>query len=401
MDSGILRRAAELVVAAAIGAGLTLGGVAVFAGLDGHTTTVREIVSGGPTSAPASFRTGRPLSINQIYRSAAPGVVQVTSTSVVRLQNGNPFGFDIPGFSFPQEETQRALGSGFVIDKAGHIVTNYHVVAGAQRVQVSFSSADQINATVVGKDPSTDVAVLKIDTHSRALTPLQLGNSDAVHVGDTVYAIGNPFGYARTLTSGLVSAVQRQITAPNSLPIDGAIQTDAAINHGNSGGPLIDAAGRVIGVTSQISTGTTGQQGNLGIGFAIPINTVRNVAAQIIQSGKVEHAYIGVSTTPITPQLARVFNLPTTSGLLVDTVTNSSGADKAGLRGGRTNVIVQGNTYTLGGDIIVEADGQPISTYDQLRSIVAKHKPGEKLTLGIYRQGHKKSVSVTLGEAPK
>jgi S1-C subfamily serine protease len=337
----------------------------------------------------------RGLTPEQVYRRDAPGVVQITATTTTKVSS-DPFNI-LP----PTTQTQQSLGSGFVIDKAGHIVTNYHVVAGAQRVQVSFSSADEINATVVGKDPSTDVAVLKIDTHSRALTPLQLGNSDAVHVGDTVYAIGNPFGYARTLTSGLVSAVQRQITAPNSLPIDGAIQTDAAINHGNSGGPLIDAAGRVIGVTSQISTGTTGQQGNLGIGFAIPINTVRNVAAQIIQSGKVEHAYIGVSTTPITPQLARVFNLPTTSGLLVDTVTNSSGADKAGLRGGRTNVIVQGNTYTLGGDIIVEADGQPISTYDQLRSIVAKHKPGEKLTLGIYRQGHKKSVTVTLGEAPK
>src|SRR5205085_2267674 len=185
MDSGILRRAAELVVAAAIGAGLTLGGVAAFAGLDGHTTTVREIVSGGPTSAPASFRTGRPLSINQIYRAAAPGVVQVTSTSVVRLDNNStdPFGIPLPGFSFPQQETQRALGSGFVIDKAGHIVTNYHVIAGAKSVEVSFSNHDSMKARVVGKDPGTDIALLKVDARSRALTPLALGDSDTVRVG--------------------------------------------------------------------------------------------------------------------------------------------------------------------------------------------------------------------------
>src|ERR671937_459120 len=170
MDSGILRRAAELVVAAAIGAGLTLGGVAVFVGLDGHTTTVREIVSGGPTSAPASFRTGRPLSINQIYRAAAPGVVQVTSTSVVRLDNTDPFPFQIPGF--PRQETQRALGSGFVIDKAGHIVTNYHVIQGARSVEVSFSNHDSMKAKIMGRDPGTDIAVLKVDAHSRALTPL-------------------------------------------------------------------------------------------------------------------------------------------------------------------------------------------------------------------------------------
>src|SRR5919204_194733 len=179
MDSGILRRAAELTVAAVLGAGLTLGGVAAFAGLDGHTTTVREIVSGGPTSAPASFRTGRPLSINQIYRAAAPGVVQVTSTSVVRLDNNTvPFGVPIPGFSFPQQETQRALGSGFVIDKAGHIVTNYHVIAGAKSVEVSFSNHDSMKARIVGVDPSTDLAVLKVDAHARALTPLTLGDSD-------------------------------------------------------------------------------------------------------------------------------------------------------------------------------------------------------------------------------
>src|SRR5205814_648453 len=187
----------------------------------------------------------------------APGVVQITATSTSSSQaQVDPFGNLFP--SVPQ--TSEALGSGFVIDKAGHIVTNYHVVSGAQKVLVSFSGKDQLRATVVGTDPSTDTAVLKIEQHGGALTPLELGNSDAVRVGDTVYAIGNPFGYTRTLTSGLVSAVQRQIKAPNSLTIDNVIQTDASINHGNSGGPLLDAAGRVIGVTSQIYAENT-QQG--------------------------------------------------------------------------------------------------------------------------------------------
>ena len=240
-----------------------------------------------------------------------------------------------------------------MIDKAGHIVTNYHVIQGAKKVQVSFSGQDEITATVVGKDPSTDVAVLKIDAHARALTPLELGNSDAVVVGDSVDAIGNPFGFTRTLTTGVVSAVQRQIEAPNSLPIDHAIQTDAAINHGNSGGPLIDAQGRVIGVTSQISTGTTGQQGNVGIGFAIPINTVRSVAAQIISSGKAQHAFLGLDAAPVTPQLAKLFHLPSNTGLLIQDVQAGSGADKAGLKAGKTAVVVQGESYQVGGDIIV------------------------------------------------
>src|SRR2546423_12171174 len=298
MDSGILRRAAELVVAAAIGAGLTLGGVAAFAGLDGHTTTVREIVSGGPTSAPASFRRGRPLSINQIYRSAAPGVVQVTSTSVVRLNSTDPFGFQVPGF--PQQETQRALGSGFVIDKAGHIVTNYHVVAGAKSVEVSFSNHDSMKARLVDKDPGTDLALLKVAARSRALTPLTLGDSDTVRVGDSVVAIGNPFGLDRSVTAGIVSALQREIQAPNSYAIDHVIQTDAAINHGNSGGPLLNAEGRAIGVNAQIETGSSnGSGGNVGIGFAIPVNTVPTVVAQLLKNGSVAPAAPRVQGRPL------------------------------------------------------------------------------------------------------
>ncbi len=391
-------KAFELLVVAVLGGALALGGAALFGKL-GSTTTIQQVspLGGGGGLGNASLQApsnGKALTAEQVYRRDAPGVVQITATSVAQVQ-ADPFNI-LP--TTPQ--TNESLGSGFVIDKAGHIITNYHVISGAKKVQVSFSGQDEITATVVGKDASTDVAILKIDAHARALTPIELGNSDAVTVGDPVYAIGNPFGFTRTLTTGVVSAVQRQIDAPNSLKIDHAIQTDAAINHGNSGGPLIDARGRVIGVTSQISTGTTGQQGNLGIGFAIPINTVRNVAAQIISTGKALHAFLGLSAATITPQIAHLFHLPTTTGLLVQDVQSGSGADKAGLRAGGTSVVVQGESYQIGGDIIVAINGAPVTNYEQLRDAVAQAKPGDKMRLELYRGGSKKSVTVSLGQRP-
>jgi S1-C subfamily serine protease len=387
-------RAAELLVVAIIGAVIALGGAALFGKL-GSRTTIQQIapLAGGGVGNAALQAPTHGITAEQIYRRDAPGVVQITATSVTS-------GTSDPFNGLPAAQKQQSLGSGFVIDKAGHIVTNYHVIQGAQQIQVSFSGQDEIDATVVGKDPSTDTAVLKIDAHARALTPLTLGNSDAVTVGDSVYAIGNPFGFTRTLTTGVVSAVQRQIEAPNSLKIDHAIQTDAAINHGNSGGPLLDAAGRVIGVTSQISTGTTGQQGNLGIGFAVPINTVRQVAGQILATGKAEHAFLGVTTAAITPQLARLFNLPVSRGLLVTDVDTGSNADKAGIVPGKTPVIVQGESYNVGGDIIVSIDHEALSTFDQLRDAIAQHKPGDKVQLQIYHHGSKKSVTVKLGNRP-
>src|SRR5581483_9236780 len=196
---------------------------------------------------------------------------------------------------------------------------------------------DELNASVVGKDPSTDVAVLQVDARSRSLTPIPLGNSDAVQVGDTVVAIGNPFSLTRTATAGIVSAVQRTIDAPNGLTIDHVIQTDAAINHGNSGGPLLNSHGDVIGVNAQIPNETGG---NVGIGFAIPINTVKSVVAQLIRGGKVQHAFLGVGAVPVTSQLAHLFALPTTNGLLVQQVTPGSAGAAAGLRAGRTSVVV-------------------------------------------------------------
>jgi len=392
--SSILARALGFAIVAAAGAGVALGVAGGLGKLGSHTTVVQQQAQPA-TNASLQQAPRNGLTPEEIYKRDAPGVVQITATSTTTAP-ADPF-----GFTPPTTQTEQSLGSGFVLDKAGHIVTNEHVIAGAQKIQVSFSANDQIQAAVVGSDPSTDIAVLKIDTHARALTPLPLGNSDNVNVGDSVYAIGNPFGYTRTLTSGLVSAVQRQITAPNSLPIDNAIQTDAAINHGNSGGPLIDAVGQVIGVTSQISTGNTGQQGNLGIGFAIPINTVRSVAAQLIKTGKVEHPFLGISVLPITAQLAKLFNLPTKSGLLVDRVDSGTSAAKAGIKAGTTSVIVSGTSYRLGGDIIVSVDGTPVATFEQLRDAIDLKKPGEKIALGLYRHGAKVTVHVTLGQAPR
>ena len=392
-------RAVELLVAAAAGGALALGGAAILGDLGGSRTTIQQVspLPGGGLGDVSLGGSGNRLTVEQIYRRSAPGVVQITATTVVKSPT-DPFFGDI----FPQsKQTQQALGSGFVIDKAGHIVTNYHVVAGAQRVQVSFSGNDEIDAKVIGSDPSTDLAVLKIDAHSRSLTPLPLGDSDRVQVGDSVVAIGNPFGLTRSATAGIVSALQRPIEAPNRLTIDHAIQTDAAINHGNSGGPLLDAHGAVIGVNSQISTGNTGGQGNVGIGFAIPVNTVKSVAAQLIHSGRALHAFLGVKADSITPELAKLFNLPARSGLLVEDVTVGSGAEHAGLKAGSTRVVVEGTTYFLGGDILVRADGKPVATVEALREVVAAKKPGDGMSLDVLRDGKHQTLRVKLGSAPR
>ena len=383
-----------LCAAAGLGGGTAIGVAAALGDLK-QTTTVREFppqVAAAAATTPAHSA----LSINDIYRRAAPGVVQVTSTSVVTVPAdpffGNPF--------FPQQQQQKSLGSGFVIDKAGHIVTNYHVVQGAKQISVSFSNGGTMKATLVGTDPSSDLAVLKIDASSRALTPLALGDSDAMNVGDPVVAIGNPFGLDRTVTAGIVSAIQRAITAPNGYTIDHVIQTDAAINHGNSGGPLLDGHGDVIGVNSQIETGDSGVSGNVGVGFAIPSNTVKTVIAQLIREGRVDRAFIGLSASPVTADLARVFRLPVTRGLLVQSVEPGSGAAKSGLKAGSTQVVLAGETYELGGDIIVAAGGTPVSSLNRLRDVVATKRPGDNLPLVVYRGNRKRSFEVKLGRQP-
>jgi putative serine protease PepD len=390
----ILPRAAGLVGVAAAGAGLALAGAALFGNLGGTTTTLREVQIGAPTSASVSFAHSKALSIYQVFKRSAPGVVQVTSTQDVQVPSDSFF-----GNPFPQVERRQALGSGFVIDKAGHVVTNYHVVQGAKQAEVSFSNNESVKARIVGVDPSSDLAVLQVKVSSRALTPLPLADSDTVRVGDSVVAIGNPFGLDRSVSAGIVSALQRQITAPNEFAIDHVIQTDAAINHGNSGGPLLNSAGQVIGVNSQIETGGTGQ-GNVGIGFAIPSNTVKTVVAQLIKNGKVQHAYLGISARPITPDLARAFRLPVKKGLLVEGVQPGSGAAKAGLKAGKTQVTLAGESYTLGGDVIVRADGLHVASLDRLRDVIAAKEVGDTVRLEIYRGDSTKTVEVKLGRQP-
>ena len=386
-------RAATFIASALLGGGVALGGAAVLGKLGDKTTVIRE--EAAPSSAaPASFQTGRRESINAIYRASAPGVVHIETTSRVEAPTdpffGDPFG---------ATQTQRALGSGFVIDKAGHIVTNYHVVRGANSIQVSFSDNERFRAQLVGADPSTDIAVLKVDVKSRALKPLPLGNSEGVRVGDQVIAIGNPFGLDRSVTAGIVSAVQRRIEAPNNLSISHVIQTDAALNHGNSGGPLLSAQGEVIGVNAQIETGGA-SDGNVGIGFAIPINTVKDVVAQLIRHGKVEHAFLGIEGKTLTPEIARLFHLPVSNGVLVAGVRQGTSAASAGLKPATSQVTVAGESWPAGGDVIVKVDSEPVPTVERLIDLIATKKPGDKIVLEIVRGTSRKTMTVTLGRQP-
>src|SRR5436190_5756473 len=386
-------RAVGLIAAALLGGGIALGGAAALGKLGDNTTIIREEAAPS-SSAPASFQTGARESINEIYRASAPGVVHIETTLRVQQSNaffGNPFG--------TTTQTERALGSGFVLDRAGHIVTNYHVVHGATAIQVSFSNNERYRAKLVGSDPSTDIAVLKVNVQSSALKALPLGDSVAVRVGDQVIAIGNPFGLDRSVTAGIVSAVQRRIEAPNDLSIAHVIQTDAALNHGNSGGPLLDAQGEVVGVNAQIETGGV-SQGNVGIGFAIPINTVKDVVAQLIKHGKVEHAFLGIEGKTLTPQIAHLFHLPVTSGVLVATVRPGTGAAQAGLKAATDQVTVQGESWPAGGDVIVKVDGEPIATVEHLVDVIAAKKPGDKIDVEVVRGTSHKTLTVKLGRQP-
>jgi S1-C subfamily serine protease len=388
-----LYRSASLVAVGLLGGLVALGGVALTGDLGGGTTTVVRTSPSPAAAAPVADNNG--LSVREIYSRAAPGVVQITSTS----------GTDdtpsvVPGSPTTPSAPEQALGSGFVIDKAGHIVTNYHVIEGADQIEVSFSNRDTMRATVVGSDPSTDIAVLRVEASSRGLTPLEFGDSGSVRVGDPVVAIGNPFGLARTATAGIVSAVQeRTITAPNGYPIDHVIQTDAPINPGNSGGPLLNERAQVIGVNSQIST-AQGANGNVGIGFAVPSNTVKAVVAQLVATGKVDRAFLGIGGSTVTEELARVFRLPVDAGVLVEDVGEGTAAAKAGLKAGTDTTVVAGESYTLGGDLIVAVGGKRVASLEALRDLLADHKPGETVKLEIYRGSKAMTVEVKLGRQP-
>jgi S1-C subfamily serine protease len=251
---------------------------------------------------------------------------------------------------------------------------------------------------VVGKDPSTDVALLKVDVPSDQLHPLALGDSSQVNVGDPVVAIGNPFGLDRTATAGIVSALQREIKAPNGFTINNVIQTDAAINPGNSGGPLLNARGQVIGINSQIESPNGG--GNVGIGFAVPVNTVRQVAQQLLANGQVEHAFLGISGTDVTPQLADVLNLGVRQGALVQSVVPGGPADKAGVKGGNATVSISGQRVRAGGDVITEVDGQTMTGMTSVANAISQKHPGDQVQLTLVHGSATRTVTVTLGNQP-
>jgi S1-C subfamily serine protease len=364
---------------------------------DGGTTTTTVA---SPLTAPVSDsgEAGDPGDggniVNQIYRRDGDGVAFIQSNVEASESQGfNPFGE-------PESEGGgTSTGSGFVIDQEGHVLTNNHVVEGADEIEVKLGDSDETyDATVVGTDPATDVALLDVDAPADALHPLALGRSAELEVGDPVVAIGNPFGLDRTVTSGIVSALQRQIEAPNGFAISNVIQTDAAINPGNSGGPLINAAGEVIGINSQIQTG--GGNGNVGIGFAIPIDTIRAEIQQLEDDGKVTHAFIGISGTSITPDLARAVNLPVDEGVLVQTVVKDGPAAKAGIEGGKTSATLEGAEVQLGGDIITELNGKKLAGMEGLVDFVNGARSGDKVEVTFLQDGDEKTAMVTLGDRP-
>jgi putative serine protease PepD len=343
-----------VVAAALIGVG---GGAATYAAFSSGTkTVVREVTVAN--SQPVASSTG--LTVHTIYERTHKGVVEIT----VSGRTSTPFG---------ETGKAQAQGSGFVYDTAGHVITDQHVVAGAQSVKVMFWNGKSYNATVVGSDASTDLAVLKVDAPASILSPLPLGDSSGVQVGDGVVAIGSPFGLEQTVTAGIVSALHREINSPNGFTIDDAIQTDAAINHGNSGGALLNGDGKVIGVTAQIESDSGG---NDGVGFAIPSNTVRSIATQLISSGQAKHAFLGIGLQDSTRS---------SGGAEVTQVRSNTPADKAGLHVG---------------DVITAVDGNEVSSADELRSAINAHSPGDSVSITYVRDGQTHTVQVTLAERP-
>ncbi len=324
-----------------------------------------------------------------IYRRLNAGVVNITNRAVAYDFFFNPIPSD-------------SSGSGVILDTQGHILTNQHVVQGAQRLEVSLADGTKWVAKLVGTDPQTDLAVLRIKAPSEALTVLPLGDSSSLQVGQKVLAIGNPFGLEHSLSAGIISSL-RKIVKAGAREIEDVIQTDAAINPGNSGGPLLDSEGRVIGINTAIFS-TSG--GNIGIGFAIPINTAKRVVADIRTHGYVIYAYLGTETQTLTPALARALELPAEHGAIVVRVARGSPAAKAGLQGGTRQVVIGNAIVITGGDIVTGADGMKILTSEGLRRLIHKHQPGDLMRLELLRSdkkdGYKQSeVEVKLSEMPR
>ncbi len=322
-------------------------------------------------------------SINvRIYRQASPAVANI-------LTKATEYDF------FMDPVPVEGAGSGFVIDPRGYILTNFHVVEGAQSIEVVLGDQSHHPAKYIGADQRNDVALIKIDPKGKHLSALPLGDSGAIQVGQKVLAIGNPFGFQSTLTTGVVSALGRTVQTSQTTFIDEAIQTDAAINRGNSGGPLINSHGEVIGINSAIytPTGTTA-----GIGFAIPINTAKNIANDLMTDGRVHRAFLGVQTMPVGGWLAEALDLPVQEGLLIEAVTRGGPAAAAGLHGGDRQVLAGMRRIAIGGDVIVAIDDQKIASPFDMNVILNRKRPGDTVKVSIYRGGKKMDIPVKLGE---
>ncbi|MGN6168133.1 MAG: S1C family serine protease [Solirubrobacteraceae bacterium] len=345
-----------------------------------HTVTSTTVLPEARSAQPASLGPGHGLAVSDLYRRTDPGVVDITTSST---QSNGIFGFG-------QQRTE-GEGAGVVYDKRGDILTDGHVVSGAQSVTVTFPDGRKAKARVLGSSPGADLAVIRVDVPSSALHPLPFANTNTVHVGDGVIAIGSPFGLPNTVTQGIVSAVGRTISAPNQFTIANAIQTDAAINPGNSGGPLIDSNGQVVGLNDQIETNNTNGQGegsSSGVGFATPSSSDVRIANRIISTGKAQNAYVGVSLDPTVSGGAAISKSSTTgaNGCRQSAVVPGGPASKAGLKPG---------------DIITAVNGKRVNSVDQFIGTVATYAPGDTVTLTVQRSGQTKQFKVTLGAQPK
>ena len=330
------------------------GSVAAVTAFDSNPTVVRQVPVGSSSQVADSSSP-----VTAIYERTHKAVVEITVTGA---SEASPFGGG----------TQQAQGSGFVYDEQGHVITNQHVVGGADSVEVTFWNGKTYDATVVGSDPSTDIAVLDVEAPASVLEPLELADSSQLEVGEAVVAIGSPFGLEQTVTTGIVSALHRQINAPNNFAIDDAIQTDAAINHGNSGGPLLDLDGKVVGVNSQIESESGG---NDGVGFAVPSNTVKRIANGLVENGSVEHAYLGVATADADGVI----------GARISEVRTGTPAAEAGLQAG---------------DVVTAIDGASVRSADELRRRIDAKRPGDKAVLTVRRNGETTTLNATLGTRP-
>ncbi len=384
-------------------------GVAILALLIALAATLTLVIPVGRSAQALSTTNALEEQLVSLYTAANPSVVSIVvrqpltqTAQIPELQLPDIPGMpDLPQTQPGQQPYAYGQGSGFVYDTAGHIVTNNHVAGSAEMIRVIFADGATRDATLVGADPDSDLAVLQVDPAGLDLRPLALGDSDTLRVGEIVAAIGNPFGLDGTMTMGIVSALSRMLPA-QSTTVDGGrfnitdiIQTDAAINPGNSGGPLLNLNGEVVGVNTAIESNT---RQNAGVGFAIPANTVRHIVPALIENGSYEHAWLGISGTTLTPSLREAMGLDAgQTGALVAAVSENSPAQSAGLQGGSREVTIDDMPARIGGDIIVSFDGQPVPTFDTLVGYVNEAAVGQTVTLGILRDGQMITVQVTLG----